>query len=111
MEEDREACYLPDQLQKFRLPIFQRISHLLDEKAAKVHGLGMRGLLLHIGEPTEKPMPDEADHKKPNCHPGEAIAGENRFPHTQASCGHFDLTEFASRGAVLAERRCADGPH
>jgi hypothetical protein len=67
-------------LQKFGLPVFERVAHHLNGVTADVHGLLQRPLLVHIGEPAKDPVPGQRDDEQGRRDPRKAISCPDRFP-------------------------------
>ena len=59
IEEVSEANDLPEQLQEFRLPVFERVPAHLDQIGAELRLLSMLCRLIHEGVPAEDPVADD----------------------------------------------------
>ena len=57
MKKKRQPGYLPDQLEEFRLPVFQRIAQENDQEAIGRCHRAVIGLIVNVGEPFKNRMP------------------------------------------------------
>ncbi len=59
VEKIGEADDLPQQLEEFRLPVFERIAAHLDQIGSDLGRASVLLRLVHIGEPAENPVADD----------------------------------------------------
>lgn len=64
MKKKRKPCYLPDQLEEFGLPVFQRIAQENDKEAIGGGHSAVIGLLVNVGKPFENGMPDQRQNEE-----------------------------------------------
>ena len=77
MQQKREPDDLPKQLQELGLPILECVPEHFHDKSAHLDWRSVHCLFVHIGEPTEDPVTDQAQNEEANGHPGKAVFSDH----------------------------------
>ncbi len=79
VEQQGEATDLPQELEKLRLPVLERVARHLDDIRAHLHRPAVVALLVPVGEPAEQPMPCQAEQEESQRHPAVGVALPDRM--------------------------------